>query len=752
MTHIHIRGARQNNLKNIHVAIPKHQLTVVTGRSGSGKSSLIFSTIAAESERLLNETYSSYIQHQLTHYDKPDVDQIENLPVAMIINQKRLGGNSRSTVGTISDIYASVRLLWSRIGEPFVGYSDVFSFNNPNGMCETCQGLGYVEDIDLNELLYYEKSLNEGAINFPSFKPDSWRGKRYRYSGLFDNDKKLKDYTEEEMHTFLYTEPTTLKNPPSNWPKTAKFEGLIHRFRRSFLINDNFEKKRFLKDVQRVVTTHQCPTCNGQRLNQKVLRCKINGMNIAEFTALTIEETIPFLKTIQSDKATFIIQPLLTQLEALNDIGLNYLTLGRETTTLSGGESQRIKLIRHLNSPLTDLVYIIDEPSVGLHPEDIEKINQIMLNIRDKGNSVIIVEHDPDVIKIADHVIDIGPGAGKNGGNVTFEGTYRDLLKSDTDTGRALTRHHQLKTHTPTHYKNWYTLNHISRNNLNDVSVKIPKQALTVLTGVAGSGKSSLIKAGFEREPNAIFIDQKPVHASNRSNLLTYMDVFDEVRDFFSKATGLKKGMFSYNSEGACPNCNGKGVLKTELAFMPDFSQVCEVCGGTRYKQEVLDAKVEGKSIADVLALTVEEAITLFEKEPTIASRLKALQSTGLYYMTLGQSLDTLSGGEMQRVKLSRYLTEKMSNHVFIFDEPTTGLHEDDIPILQSRFEQLIKDGNTVILIEHNLTMMTQADWLIDVGPGAGTKGGHILYSGPPQDLFHIQNSVTAKHLARYIE
>ncbi|KFE42417.1 ATP-binding cassette domain-containing protein [Staphylococcus agnetis] len=752
MTHINIRGARQNNLKNIHVAIPKHQLTVVTGRSGSGKSSLIFSTIAAESERLLNETYSSYIQHQLTHYDKPDVDQIENLPVAMIINQKRLGGNSRSTVGTISDIYASVRLLWSRIGEPFVGYSDVFSFNNPNGMCETCQGLGYVEDIDLNELLDYEKSLNEGAINFPSFKPDSWRGKRYRYSGLFDNDKKLKDYTEEEMHTFLYTEPTTLKNPPSIWPKTAKFEGLIHRFRRSFLINDNFEKKRFLKDVQRVVTTHQCPTCNGQRLNQKVLRCKINGMNIAEFTALTIEETIPFLKTIQSDKAAFIIQPLLTQLEALNDIGLNYLTLGRETTTLSGGESQRIKLIRHLNSPLTDLVYIIDEPSVGLHPEDIEKINQIMLNIRDKGNSVIIVEHDPDVIKIADHVIDIGPGAGKNGGNVTFEGTYRDLLKSDTDTGRALTRHHQLKTHTPTHYKDWYTLNHISRNNLNDVSVKIPKQALTVLTGVAGSGKSSLIKAGFEREPNAIFIDQKPVHASNRSNLLTYMDVFDEVRAFFSKATGLKKGMFSYNSEGACPNCNGKGVLKTELAFMPDFSQVCEVCGGTRYKQEVLNAKVEGKSIADVLALTVEEAITLFEKEPTIASRLKALQSTGLYYMTLGQSLDTLSGGEMQRVKLSRYLTEKMSNHVFIFDEPTTGLHEDDIPILQSRFEQLIKDGNTVILIEHNLTMMTQADWLIDVGPGAGTQGGHILYSGPPHDLFHIQNSVTAKHLARYIE
>ncbi|MGV3243171.1 ATP-binding cassette domain-containing protein [Staphylococcus sp. 11262D007BW] len=752
MQDIQIIGARQNNLKNIDVSIPKYQLTVVTGRSGSGKSSLVFNTIAAESQRLLNETYSSYIQHQLTQYEKPDVDGIHNLPVAMVINQKRLGGNSRSTVGTISDIYSSVRLLWSRIGEPFVGYSDVYSFNNPNGMCETCQGLGYVEDIDLNELLDFDKSLNEDAIKFPSFKPDSWRGKRYRYSGLFDNDKKLKDYTKEELDTFLYTEPTKLKNPPPEWPRTAKFEGLIHRFRRSFLLNDNFEKKRFLKDVQRVVSKHECPTCHGQRLNQKVLSSTINGMNIAEFTDLTIEETIPFLEQIQSEKAANIIEPLLQQLKALNHIGLNYLTLGRETTTLSGGESQRIKLIRHLNSPLTDLLYIIDEPSVGLHPEDIEKINDIMLNIRDKGNSVIIVEHDPDVIKIADHIIDIGPQAGKNGGEVIFEGDYNALLQSNTDTSRALKRTHQLKNDVDRERYDWMTLKDLTRNNLHNVSVSLPQNAISVITGVAGSGKSSLIRAGFENKEDAIFIDQKPIHASNRSNLLTYMDIFDDVRAFFSQKTGLKKSLFSYNSEGACPNCNGKGVLKTELAFMPDFSQTCEVCQGTRYKPEVLEATVDGYSIADVLSLTVEEAIALFEDKDKIVSHLKALQSTGLYYMTLGQSLDTLSGGEIQRVKLSRYLTETTSGKVFIFDEPTTGLHEDDIPILQRRFDDLIDQGNTVILIEHNLTMMTQADWIVDVGPGAGTNGGHILFSSNPHDLLNVKDSVTAKHLKQYIE
>ena len=750
MTTIRIHGAKQNNLKDVSVDIPKHQITVFTGRSGSGKSSLVFNTIAAESERLLNETYSTYIQHQLTQYSKPKVDLIEHLPVAMIINQKRLGGNSRSTVGTISDIYASVRLLWSRIGEPFVGYSDIFSFNNPKGMCDTCSGLGYVEDIDLNELLDFNKSLNEDAIRFPSFRPDSWRGKRYLYTGLFDNDKKLKDYTQEELNTLLYTKPTKLKNPPDNWPKTAKFEGLIHRFRRSFLLNDNFEKNKFRDAIDRVVTSKECPKCHGKRLHPDILKCKINGFDISDFTQLSIDDALDFIKNIHSDKARVIIEPLQQQLQSLSYIGLNYLTLSRETTTLSGGESQRIKLIRHLNSPLSDLVYIIDEPSVGLHPDDIQRINEIIQSLKDKGNTVLVVEHDPDVIRIADHVVDLGPLAGKNGGEITFTGSYNTLLKSTTSTGVALRRMHNLKSQ-PREIQDYIKLSNISRNNLKNVSTKIPKQAMTVVTGVAGSGKSSLIHEGLGQLQDTIFIDQKPVHASSRSNLLTYINIFDEVRSYFSEETGLKKSMFSYNSEGACPECHGKGILKTELAFMPDFTQTCDVCDGLRYKPEVLDAKIAGYSIADILALTVDEAIEFFHSKHNISTPLNALKSTGLNYMTLGQTLNTLSGGEIQRVKLSKYLTRTVNHQTFVFDEPTTGLHEDDIPILLDCFNQLIDDNNTVVVIEHNLTMMTHADWIIDIGPYAGGQGGQLLYEGKPKGLLDIKASVTAKHLLRYL-
>lgn len=750
MSIIRIHGAKQNNLKDISVDIPKHKISVFTGRSGSGKSSLVFNTIAAESERLLNETYSTYIQNQLKQYSKPNVDLIEHLPVAMIINQKRLGGNSRSTVGTISDIYASVRLLWSRIGTPFVGYSDIFSFNNPKGMCETCSGLGYIEDINLEELLDFEKSLNEDAIRFPSFRPDSWRGKRYLYSGLFDNDKKLKHYTKEELDTLLYTKSTKLKNPPENWPKTAKFEGLIHRFRRSFLLNDNFEKNKFKNDIERVVTSQKCPTCDGKRLNQNVLKSKINGLDIADFTHLSIDDAMHFIKKLESSKAQFIINPLLKQLESLSYIGLNYLTLDRETKTLSGGESQRIKLIRHLNSPLSDLVYIIDEPSVGLHPEDIQKINEIIQSLKNKGNTVLVVEHDPDVIKIADHIIDLGPYAGKNGGEIIFTGSYSSLLSSNSSTGQALKKKHKLKSKVrPTHA--FINLNHMTQNNLKDISARIPKHAMTVVTGVAGSGKSTLIHGGLKNNTDAIIIDQKPVHASSRSHLLTYLDIFEDVRNYFSNHTGLKKSLFSYNSEGACPECHGKGVLKTELAFMPDFTQICNVCGGKRYKPEVLSATIAGYSIADILNLTVDEALDFFHTNRSIAEPLQSLKATGLNYMSLGQTLDTLSGGEIQRVKLSKYLTHTVSGHIFVFDEPTTGLHEDDIPIILASFDNLIEQGNTVIIIEHNLTMMTHADWIIDIGPYAGNKGGKLLYQGKPDGLLTNTASVTAKHLNRYL-
>lgn len=750
MNNIKIIGASQNNLKNIDVNVPKHLITVFTGRSGSGKSSLVFNTIAAESEQLLNESYSSYIQFHLNQQPKPKVKEIKNLPVAMTISQKRFNGNSRSTVGTVSDIYASVRLLWSRVGEPFVGYSDAFSFNSPNGMCETCEGLGYIEDINLNELLDWDKSLNEGAIDFPSFGPDKERGKAYRDSGLFDNDKKLKEYTKEELDLFLYQEPIKLKNPPEEWRKSAKYVGLIPRFRRIFLGDKETNKKRYAKHLKNVVENKVCPTCNGQRLNSKILSCKILSKNISDFTQMTVKENLEFLTKLNDPTAKFIIEPLRKQLEALEYIGLSYLTLNRVTTSLSGGEAQRLKLIRHLNSPLSDLIYIIDEPSVGLHPENISKINEILKSLKEKGNTILIVEHDPDVIKESDYIIDMGPGSGKEGGVVTFEGTYKELLSSDTATGQALRVNHHLKKEIRKP-KDFYQIGPINKNNLFNVKVDIPKQVLTVLTGVAGSGKSSLVKAGFIDYNNAIFIDQKSVQGSNRSNLLTYLGVFDRVRTFFSKETGLSKSMFSYNSKGACPNCGGKGYIETELAFMGEFSQPCEVCHGKRYRPEVLNATINGYSIADFLELTVDDGIRFFDKESDVKAKLQAISKTGLNYITLGQPLSTLSGGEIQRVKLGQYLNEEVSDSIFIFDEPTTGLHETDIPVLMNCFNDLIEQNNTVILIEHNLSIMCEADWIIDVGPGPGLDGGKVQFSGTPMDFVDFKETLTSKHLKRYL-
>ena len=557
--------------------------------------------------------------------------------------------------------------------------------------------------------------------------------------------------SKDELELFLYQEPMTLKNPPKEWRKSAKYVGLIPRFSRIFLGDKEFNKKRYAKHLKNVVNNKICPTCKGQRLNSKILSSKIMSKNISDFTQMTIKENLEFLNKLEDPTAKYIIDPLKKQLEALEYIGLSYLTLNRVTTTLSGGEAQRLKLIRHLNSSLSDLVYIIDEPSVGLHPEDIAKINEILKSLKDKGNTVLIVEHDPDVIKEGDYIIDMGPGSGKNGGEITFEGTYNELLSSNTSTGNALRNKHNLKENIR-EANHFYNIGPVTQNNLNNVKTSIPKHVLTVLTGVAGSGKSTLVKAGFENNDHTIFIDQKAVQGSNRSNLLTYLGVFDSVRSYFSKETGLNKAMFSYNSKGACPNCGGKGYIKTELAFMGDFSQTCEVCHGKRYKQEVLDATIDGYSIADVLNLTVDEGIIFFDKKNDIKSKLQSVSKTGLNYMSLGQPLSTLSGGEIQRVKLGQHLDEEIKNSIFIFDEPTTGLHESDIPILMECFDDLIDQNNTVILIEHNLSIMCEADWIIDVGPGPGLDGGKVQFSGTPKNFIDSSETLTSKHLKRYIK
>ena len=751
MNQIEVINSRVNNLKNVSVNIPKHQITVFTGRSGSGKSSLLFNTIAYESNRLLNETYSSHIQYQLPQYNKPDVDEIRNLPVSIIIDQKRLGGNSRSTVGTISDIYSTVRLLYSRMAEPFVGYSNVYSFNNKEGMCTTCDGLGFIDDIDIDELIHWDRSLNEDAINFPSFKPDSWRGKRYLYSGLFDNDKPIKDYSEDELNNFLYSPQRTLKDAPKKWPKTAKFEGLVVRFRRNFLLNENFENKRFKKDIDRVVTQKKCPECQGQRLNHEVLRATINGMNIMDFCELSIYDAIQCVKTLHHKEAQHVIDRLYDQLIRLEEIGLGYLSLSRETNTLSGGESQRLKLVKHLNSALSDIVYIIDEPSVGLHPQDIIKINAIIQSLKDKGNTVLIVEHDPDVIRIADYVIDLGPYAGSEGGEIMYSGAYESLLNARNDTASALTKKHKLND-SPRTSKQHTTLTNVTKHNLKIEHINIPTDVFTVVTGVAGSGKSTLIVDVLPKHlEQSIVINQKAVTQSSRSNLLTYLDIFDEVRTFFSNRTDLSKGYFSYNSKGACPKCNGKGVIKTELAFMGNSEHRCEECNGLRYNKTTLSTYVDGYNISNILHMTASKAIDFFEGYDKIIHTLQQLNVTGLGYMTLGQTLDTLSGGELQRLKLSQHLLKATTPSTFIFDEPTTGLHEQDIPVLMDCFKMMIEKGHGIIVIEHNLSIMTEADWLIDIGPAAGQRGGQIMVEGLLQDVIDDKESVTMKHLRRYI-
>ncbi|MBY6756046.1 excinuclease ABC subunit UvrA [Clostridium botulinum] len=745
---IYVAGAREKNLKNIDIEIPKKKITVFAGVSGSGKSSLVFDTIAAESQRQLNETYSSFIRHRLPHYGQPDVDSIKNLSVAIIINQKRIGGNSRSTVGTITDIAPLLRLLFSRIGKPFVGYSDVFSFNNPNGMCMNCDGLGKVDSINIDKLLDKNKSLNEGAILFPTFKPGGWRLKRYIHSGLFDNNKKIKDYDEKELDLLLNKTDIKIEKGDPEWPKTSLYEGLIPRIERSFFKKEGGEREKYKKEINKIVTKEICPVCRGARLNEKILSCKINGKNIADCTKMQINDLIIFMKEIKEQSAQTVLKALISRLEHLEYIGLGYLSLDRETSSLSGGESQRIKMVKQLGSSLTGLTYIFDEPSIGLHPHDIGRINKLLKMLRDKGNTVLIVEHDPDIIKIADYIIDMGPKAGIEGGNIVYKGTPEGLLQSNTLTGKALQYKPQIKLHTRK-AKGWLSIKNANLHNLKNINVDIPKGVMTVVTGVAGSGKSTLINGLLPKiYPETIFIDQGAIHASIRSNIATYTGIFDFIRNLFAKENNVKSSLFSFNSEGACPECKGLGVTYTDLAFMDTVISTCEVCEGNRFTDKVLNFKFRGKNISQVLKMTVAEAIDFF-KEDEIYLVLRRLVDVGIDYITLGQPLNTLSGGELQRLKLAAQLDSK--GNIYVLDEPTTGLHISDITKLVAIMNRLVNQGSTLIVIEHNLDVMTQADWIIDLGPEAGENGGKIMFEGEPKDIITNENSITGKYLKRYI-
>lgn len=745
---IEVWGARERNLKNINVSIPKNKITVFTGVSGSGKSSLVFHTVAAESQRQLNETFTSFVRHRLPHYGQPDVDRIEHLPVTFVINQKRLGGNSRSTVGTITDIYSLLRLLYSRIGIPFIGYAETFSFNNAGGMCKECGGLGYIDDIDISKLLDKEKSLNEGAIQFPTFQKGGWRIRRYIHSGLFDNDKKLKDYTPDELDLLLYKDNYKLLNSLPEWPKTSLYEGLVPRIERSFLKSEGEERNRHKNEIDKIVYQKICPVCGGSRLNELVRSCYIGGKNIADCASMQISELLQFIKTIENDRVKTVLSSLIQQLEQIVSIGLDYLSLNRETSSLSGGESQRIKMVRQLGSSLCDVMYIFDEPSIGLHPFNIDKINDLFKKLRDKGNTVLIVEHDPDIIRIADYVIDMGPKAGSSGGKVVFSGSFNELKDATTLTARHLSHVVGLKKEYRT-ITNWFKIEKAALHNLKNVTVQIPQKVLTVVTGVAGSGKSSLINGVFAKEySDAIVINQKSIQATKRSNILTFTGLFDLVRKIFSEENHVDPALFSFNSKGACPVCKGLGVVYTDLAFMDAVASVCDACEGHRYKEEVLNYTVKQKSIYDILNMTIEEAFRFFDNTE-IKDMLKHLQAVGIGYLTLGQSLDTLSGGELQRIKLAAELDR--SGNIYILDEPTTGLHMSDTEQLLKIFNRLVDRNNTLIIIEHNLDVIANADWIIDIGPGAGHRGGEVVFSGRPDELLSVDRSLTGKYLEKYM-
>lgn len=742
---IEIKNASENNLKNISVNIPKKCITVFTGVSGSGKSSLCLDTMAAESRRELNETFPSFVQQYLPKYGRPDVEYIGNLPVTIVIDQKKPAPNNRSTVGTYTDIYSILRLLFSRVGRPFVGYSDIFSFNHPDGRCPRCGGIGIVNDLDIHKLVDFDKSLNdEDTIHFPTFGRGLWRWKRYAFSGLFDLDKKIRDYSPEELELFLYSPQIRLKNPPSNWPKSAKFEGLYHRMYRSIITTK--EGQRFHHILDKMVSTYVCPECHGTRVNDKIRSCLINGKSIADVASMSIPEAMEFVKSITDPLATDMKRELSRRLGALVQIGLGYLSLSRGTGTLSGGEAQRIKIAKYINSALTDMAYVLDEPSVGLHPEDISLLTKSLCALRDHGNTVMVVEHHREVIKLADHIIDMGPGAGSAGGQIVFEGTYDELLASNTLTGRMMRAKTPLKE-TLRRPTGWFSVGPTSLHNLKNVSAKLPLGVMTVIAGVAGSGKSSLMEA-FQKEchDEIIYIGQKNIGINLRSTPATYLDISDEIRALFAEANGTSAAWFSFNSKGACPACKGAGTIVSGMAFMDSIETVCGLCGGKRYSKEALAFSYNGKNIAEVMDMTADEAAEFFAGRP-MCEKLHSLHRVGLGYLRLNQSMTTLSGGELQRVKLASNLTRRGT--IFILDEPTDGLHPDDIRTLMKLFNEMTDAGNTLFLVEHSTDVMKEADYIIEMGPRGGRYGGEVIFCGTPREMLSCPTSVTGPWLRK---
>lgn len=747
--YIVISGARENNLKNVSLRIPKRKITIFTGVSGSGKSSIVFDTIAAESQRLLNENFSTFVRTFLPRIPQPDADAIENLSMAVIVDQKRLGGGSHSTMGTITDISALLRLLFSRVGQPYVGRASMFSFNDPQGMCLECNGTGRSMSVDMSKAVDMSKSLNEGAIMLPGYTVNSMDWNMLVQSGSFNTDKKLSDYSKGDLEQLLYGKARKVATQFGGKTVNVTVEGCIEKFSNKYIKKDlKTYSERKQQTVAPYISDGICSSCHGARLSQAALNCRVNGLNIAKMSSMEVGSLMHAILEIDDPVAGPVVKSLTERLQHLVDIGLDYLTLDRETDTLSGGESQRVKMVKHLSGSLVDVTYIFDEPSIGLHPRDVHRLNELLQKLRDKGNTVIVVEHDPDVIKVADHIVDVGPQAGSHGGTIVYEGSFQGLQKADTLTGTYMKRTLQLKQDCRQPSGN-LSIKDATLHNLRDVSVDIPTKVLTVVTGVAGSGKSTLINEVFlSQHSDAIVVDQSAVGVSTRSNPATYTGIMDDVRKAFASVNKVNQGLFSFNSKGACENCQGLGVVSIDLAYLDSVNLPCEVCGGRRFKEEVLAYKLNGKSIADVLEMTVEEALDFFQQKE-IVRKLQAMSDVGMNYLTLGQPLSTLSGGECQRIKLASELHKKGS--VYVMDEPTTGLHMSDIGHLLGIMNRLVAAGNTVIVIEHNLDVISQADWIIDMGPDGGSKGGQVVFEGTPAQIIEDEQSITGRYLANAI-